>query len=205
MSETPDDPGAAPNALNIRGGMSLARRRLLRGGLGAAPVLMVSAPRSVMAGVSCNTASALATSFAPSGLVANVPQCSGRLPGYWSSCSLTVWPGTCLVSSSQTKKFDDIFGSTNGYGSSKRLVDVLAQSEAIPKDKLAKYIVAALLNVRKTLTPPVVMSEATVRAIWDACRGGGYYTPTAGIMWYADYSVPASSGGCVAWLKSTMS
>jgi len=144
----------------------------------------------------------MATSFAPSGLVANVPQCSGRLPSYWSSCSLTEWPGTCLLidknnlAKTKTIDFVDVFKS--GYQPKVSLLEALKFSDAsTAKDKLAKHVVAALLNVRKQLTPTVVMTETTVRNLWDACNGIGYYEPTAGIKWDA--------GTCVAWLKSTMS
>jgi hypothetical protein len=133
------------------------------------------------------------------------PVCSGHTPEYWSSCSLSYWPGSCLQNATSTKKFDDVFGSANGYGSSVRLRDVLSSSSGTDKDKLAKYAVAAFLNVRKGRTPTVIMSEGTVAEIWSKCSAGSYYEPTAGVFWYAGSSVPATSGGVVEWLKSTMS
>ena len=194
---------SAPRGL---GPASLVRRRLLHGGLSAAPVLMVSAPRSVMASDgACATGSAYAMStLAQSGVRASQPVCSGHSPEYWSGCSLSYWPGTCLHTATSTKKFDDLFGSANGYGSSVRLRDVVSLSSATDKDKLARYVVAALLNVRKGKTPAVVMTESTVMEIWAACSAGSYYEPTAGVFWYAGSSVPATSGGVVEWLKSTM-
>ena len=204
MSATPNDP-VSPSALKTGRANLLARRRLLRGGLSAAPVLMAAAPRSVMAGtVDCRTGSAF-TSVNPSGAAANTSQCLGHLPEYWGSCSLSYWPDSCKKNASQTLTFDEVFGSTNSFQGNPKLLDVLGFAESNPKSKLGKYVVASLLNVRKNLTPTVVMSEATVKAIWNACSSGGFYEPTAGVQWYSDYSVPAGSGGCVAWLKSTMS
>jgi len=203
----PQGSKAAGPGLGARGPASLARRRLLHGGLSAAPVLMVSAPRSVMAGdIACTTGSAYAmSSLAPSGARVSQPVCSGHVPEYWRSCSLSYWPGTCLQNTTSTKKFDEVFGTANGYGASVRLLDVLNSSSATDKDKLAKYVVAALLNVRKGKTPAVVMSESTVREIWTKCSAGSYYEPTAGVFWYSGTSMPTNSGGVVAWLKSTMS
>jgi hypothetical protein len=194
----------APEVTQPNGDASLTRRRLLRGSLSAAPVLMVSAPRSVLADTfACKTGSAF-TSLNPSGVIASTPQCSGHLPEYWTSCSLTYWPGTCLHNDNKTKLFNDVFGSANGYPNA-RLLDVLSLPNTNAKDKLAKYVVASLLNARKGLTPAEVLNETTVREIWAKCSAGSFYEPTAGIKWYAGMSEPASSGGCVAWLMSTMS
>lgn len=204
MNVKPNDPVSTPvdTTLEAKQAALIARRRLMRGGLGVAPVLLVSAPRSVMA-ATCKTASAT-TSLNPSGAIVGATPCNGKTPERWVGTSLTVWPGTCLVNTQQTMRFDDIFGSTNGYGNA-RLLDVLGFSAATGKDALAKYTVAALLNARAGFTSPSVLSETIVRNIWDACRGGGFYVPTATVRWHADYSVPAGSGGSTAWLKSTMS
>lgn len=205
MEKAPKNQRRAPEVMQLSSDASLTRRRLLRGGLSAAPVLMVSAPRSVMADTfGCRTGSAF-TSLNPSGVVASTAQCAGHLPEYWTSCSLTYWPATCLHNDNKTKLFNDVFGSANGYGQNTRLLDVLNSPGANAKDKLAKYVVAALLNARKGLTPAEVLNETTVREIWTKCSAGSFYEPTAGVKWYAGMSEPASSGGCVAWLMSTMS
>jgi hypothetical protein len=46
---------------------------------------------------------------------------------------------------------------------------------------LGRYIVAALLNARSGRTP--VLTETTVRNMWNDCINRGYYEPTAGIRW----------------------
>ena len=72
---------------------------------------------------------------------------------------------------------------------------VLKLPDARGRVALAKCVVAALLNARKGWTAPAVLSEATAKAIWSSCRTGSFFEPTAGVRWYADYSLPAGSRG----------
>jgi hypothetical protein len=46
---------------------------------------------------------------------------------------------------------------------------------------MGRYIVAALLNARAGLTP--VLSEATIRTVWNDTINRGYYEPAPGIKW----------------------
>ena len=189
---------------------SVARRRLLQGGLGLAPVLMTSAPRSVMAGGApgvCVPASSHAS------LNASRPDllftCSGRTPGYWKLDQwFGEWPAPYRpVAAGRNKPattFNEVFGAAGGYPSL-TLLDVLRlPGNDVGRDALARHIVAALLNAAKGLTPNNVLSVSTVKMVWSAFVTRGYYEPTAGIKWYADYAVPQGSGGITPWLKSTM-
>ena len=101
--------------------------------------------------------------------------------------------------------FKDVCGS--GYTDTTTLMNVLKIAVPTVKDRLAQYIVAALLNGRKSLTPSAVVNESTLKIMWtQAGAYSGFYEPTAGVKWYADYSKPkGAGGGCIAWLKSTMS
>jgi hypothetical protein len=181
-----------------------ARRRILRGGLGVAPVLMVSAPRSVMATtLNCVPASSFASINAsrPDQLFT----CSGRTPGYWKQSQwFGQWPAPYVASGATPTKFNDVFGAAGGYPG-KTLLQVLElQGNSTGRDALARHIVAALLNAAKGLTPSNVLSVTIVKSVWSAFVAAGYYVPTAGIKWYPDYSVPAGTGGITPWLKSTM-
>lgn len=212
MNDKPNEPMSAPvdGTPGAKQAATLARRRLLRGGLGVAPVLMISAPRSVMAGTSCTTASAFTSVSLNTSHAATMSTCTGRLPAYWQSTNpvKSYWDAGCLVKDSSgnatdtTVAFSTVFGS--GYAG-KTLMDVLVQPIASNNDELAKYVVAALLNARKGMTVGV-LDEATVKTIWTKCSAGGYFEPTAGIYWWTKTSnSTASPGGCIAWLKSTMS
>jgi hypothetical protein len=189
-------PEASPSAW-------LARRRLLRGGLGAAPVLLVSAPRSVMAGA-CTTASAFTSLSTHSGPVA-LSTCSGRGPDYWKNTSYqSQWPDSCIRNGANATLFGSIFGAGDEY-SGQSLIAILELSATTGKAGLARHVVAALLNARKvTMVPASVLSETTLKTVWSDFVAKGYYEPTAGIQWYPDSSSSGTAGGITQWLKSTM-
>lgn len=192
------------------------RRRLLRGGLGATPVLLTLAARPVAA-ARCVAASSFAS------LDASRPRetllCAGRLPDYWKQpLAFQEWPAPYVPSTQPVPGttysptadqaatlFDTVFGSTGGYPG-RTLLDVLELPEAeYGRDALARLVVAALLNAAKGYTPEEVLGVGTVRDAWRAYAWRGWYEPTAGIRWYADDSEPPHSGSLSQWLKSTMS
>jgi predicted acyltransferase len=181
-----------------------SRRRLLRGGLGAAPVLMTAFSKPVIAGgVNCAPASSFAS--LNTSLPGNVVLCMGHTPDFWvQPQQMSAWPSPYVPNGGQATLFDTVFGSSGGYPG-KTLRNVLSFASIAGRDALARYIVAALLNAAKGITPASVMSVGTVKTIWTAFCAVGYYEPTAGIRWYPDSSVPPGSGGLIVWLKTTMS
>jgi hypothetical protein len=197
---TPPETGSAP---------SLARRRLLRGGLGAAPVLMAAAPRSVMAGGTCMTGSAY-TSWSPSVAASRSPTmytCSGKTPESWLATPLASWPSSCVNVDTKAGTVTPIkFGarfSPRHYGDDPSLVQVLQKTSTAGIDCMAKHIVAAYLNAAQGLTPLVVVDPVRV---WSDFHGkGGFYEPTAGVRWGCDTGYPSGPGGITPWLRSTMS
>lgn len=60
-------------------------------------------------------------------------------------------------------------------------------------DQLGQYCVAALLNCRGGYTP--FLLESTVKEMYNACRTGGKFHPTAGVDW--------DTSKCIEYLKST--
>jgi hypothetical protein len=131
--------------------------------------------------------------------------CSGRSPGYWKQPQrFNQWPAPYLpVDKGPVKAttFDFVFGS--GYPGMTLLSVVEKGGNSMGRDALARHIVAALLNAAAGLTPGV-LNVQQVKAVWSEFIVKGYYVPTAGIKWYADYAVPAGTGGITPWLKSTM-
>jgi hypothetical protein len=177
---------------------SASRRKLLRAGAAAAPVVMTFVSRPVTAGI-CSTASTYASMNASRPSVTTYI-CGGCLPAYWAQDAIwPIWPAPHTTASS----FDGYFGTIGGYPG-KTLLDILRMPEGLGKDGLAPYIVAALLNAAsgKTLG---VLDAAAVKQIWlDVVSRKGYYAPSAGIKWYPDTSKPEGSGGIKVWLKTTM-
>jgi hypothetical protein len=156
--------------------VSPSRRRLLRGGLGAAPVLMTLASRPVGATV-CTTGSAFA-SLQPSGTL-QTTQCTGHSPSYWTACSS---PGTDWKPIKPQTKFSALFtpALSDSNVTLKKVVDA-----SLGYNVVARHCVAALLNASKSppLTPPSILSAAMVKAVWTSYATHGYYEPTAGIQW----------------------
>lgn len=211
---TPADPKPEPSLLLSE--RAEGRRRLLRGGLGATPVLLTLAARPVAA-ARCAAASSFTS------LDASRPRqsllCAGRPPGYWKQpLVFQEWPAPYVPSArpvpgtgyhpppgTVATPFDAVFGRTGGYPG-RTLLDVLELPEAeYGRDALARLVVAALLNAARGLTPAEVLGVGTVRDVWQAYARRGWYEPTAGVRWYADDSTPPDSGSLSQWLKSTMS
>ncbi len=172
-----------------RAGVALGRRRLLRGGLGAAPVLMTLASGSVSAGM-CTTCSAHG-SMHPSGKQASTA-CGGRSPTGWSNMQANGWPSTCQP----TSKFEDFFKPTLTQ-QHVRLQKVIAPGGGY--DVVACHCVAALLNASTSppLTPATILSASLAKSIWASYATNGYFEPTAGVRW--------NSGQIVDWIKTTYS
>lgn len=200
MSYLPNQPTPSPDSGTPESVHSaqIARRRLLRGGLSVAPVLMASAPRSVMAGG--RGACVPASSFAS--INASRPDqqftCSGRTPGYWKQPQwFGQWPApSCVPTGNNATKFDAVFGGFGGYPG-KTLLSVLElPGNSMGRDALARHIVAALLNAKSGKTPANVLSESRVKTVWSDFVRLGHFEPTAGIKWSAD--------SITQWLKSTM-
>jgi hypothetical protein len=186
----------------------LSRRLLLRGGAAVAPVVMAATPRSVMAG-SCTMASAFTSVMSVAAShQASMYTCAGHGPTYWRDCVVKdAWPMSCRSTTTAcgTMYFKDVCGG--GYSDTTTMMNVLKIAVPTVKDQLAQHIVAAFLNARKSLVPTNVVSEATLKSMWKSAGVfSGYYEPTAGVKWYANHSKPkGAGGGCIAWLKSTMS
>ena len=186
-------------------GGSIDRRRLLKGGLAAAPVLMTLASRPVLGcNTDCKTPSAFASINVQASYHGTAPQpCQGRTPGFWktTACFHNQWPNPyCPGSISGLwphQQATPFHGATTGFSGSvfhsKSMLDVLGLGGG-GTDAVGRHITAALLNAANGWTP--VLTEAQVRDIWNEYVATGHYEPTAGVKWGADQ--------IVAYLKSTM-
>ena len=184
-TESPSLGGVNPNA---------GRRRLLQGGLAAAPVLMTLVSRPVLAQVQTPSAFCSGNTSTPVGAALTS---SGQSPGYWKQPQhFGAWPppyypttGTGaghgqagfstagVAGGSQPTLFDSVF--TPHYPD-KTLLDVLELGGGPPND-VARHAVAVLLNVAAGWTP--VITVKTVKEIWSEYITKGYFEPTAGVHW----------------------
>jgi len=181
------------------------RRRLLRGGLGAAPVLLTLVSRPVLAGqwrvVGGGGGGGNGQCFTPSGFV-SIPTsqhgqpyyCSGRTPGYWkqsqhfSSWVAPFYPTTVSGPGGHSATLFKDWFTPSPYPPATTFLQVL-ELQGGPPDDVARHIVASVLNVAAGWVP--VLTVQVLKGIWGEYMntGGstiGYFQPTAGVKWYHD-------------------
>jgi hypothetical protein len=180
-----------------------SRRRLLQAGLGAAPAMLTVVSEPVRAYVTAATVPcASASALGSIGASANTRQtCSGLTPDSWNGKSVGTWPdGTFVVSrgAAVSELFGQIFspGVKAGGTSSPTLKDVVSSSSTTRNVVLAKYFVAAYLNFKQGYTPPQVVTDVKLQAMWPQALNGSY-APVAG-------GKPWSDNDLVNWFKQTM-
>ena len=183
------------DAVRTAEGPDRNRRRLVRGGLGAAPLLMTLVSRPVLGEVTCLSCSAHLSG--PTSHPHEQQVCSGGSPNYWSQ-NLNEWPSpyqattdaeasAALGSSSTlfatTANTATLFAATfspSPYPPETTYLAVLNMSG--PSNEVARHLVAAQLNVAKGWTP--VLDAGRIQEIWLEYTGKGYFEPTAGVKWY---------------------
>lgn len=183
MSHQGSGPDESGESHNVSENPGAARRRLLKGGLAGAPVLMTLISRPVL-GAQCLSPSAFG-----SGNVSHPNQgqpCLGVTPGYWKNHT-SDWPAAIPTA----MMFHPFFGG-NQY-SGQTMLQVLNDGGGPPND-VGRHIVAALLNAAKGWN--VAPDQTAVRNIWNEYAQSGYFEPTAGVHW--DHTQ------IVAYLTSTM-
>ena len=177
---------------------STGRRRLLRAGLGATPVLFTAAAKPVLGQTLCTAASAMGS--AGSAVMRTASICSGLTPSQWKERA-SQWPlPFCGTASGYTQTEATLYhcpvtGFAGRVFGQLTMLEVLDVGEGGVGPRAAgRYMVAALLNACSGRTP--VLTETSVRNMWNDLVTHGYYEPTAGVRWQALE--------VIAYLKTTM-
>lgn len=184
----PDDPTkAGGQSAPVEGVHSGERRRLLRGGLAAGPVIMTIASRPVLGQtLNCGSAQVQASLTAGTSLHAGCaidPYNTGFSPRTWFSTA--TWPYPYRNVQPKTA----FIGTATGLGgpqtpSPNTMYAVLkGNATGLADLTLAQDIVAALLNAAAGKTP--FLSTATVQQMWNSYANQTYYQVSPGIRWYA--------------------
>lgn len=163
-----------------------ARRRFTRAATGATGVLATLASQPGMAASVCTTPSG----YLSSGLVQShqpvpPPLCGGYSPGYWLKPYLHPWPAGITT----TQSFGSVFKCCPAAKtlSTLSMLDMCSPQHA-DYAQCGRHILAAYLNALSGAT--TVLTTTMVLKIWNEYQntGGGavgYYTPSAGVQWYA--------------------
>jgi hypothetical protein len=195
MADPTERPGT-PGTTGARTSPDPHRRRLIRSGLGAAPLLLTLVSRPVL-GQQC---------FTPSGFISmptsqhgETQVCLGRTPGYWKQEQhFEAWPPPYHAISLPAyggpiaTQFIQVF-APSPYPAETTFLQVLEMGDG-PLNSLARHIVASVLNVASGWV--TVLSVMRLQEMWSECVNTGYYEPTAGVKWTYDQMT--------AYLQSTM-
>lgn len=181
---------------------SEVRRRLLRGGVGATPVLMTLVSRPALGQQACTSMSGFVSM--PTSQHGQPKTCLGRTPGYWKQPQHfddwrpPFYPVTMTgPGGHKATKFSQFF-TPSPYPSATTCLQVLDMGGGPPND-VARHIVATALNIQRGWVP--VLTLAQIQGVWkDYMNTGGgtqgFFEPTAGVKWFHDEIVD--------YLKSTM-
>lgn len=183
-------------------GAGAARRRLLKGGAAATPVLLTLSSKTAMATGNCTAASAFASLNASRPDV--LKSCTGKYPSWWKSCHVSYWP----TAYPQNKLWRDCgLNTSSAFSSGSTLLQVVNFTETSGHKYVAAHIAAALLNAKCGWTPGDVLGEARVKTLWNEFCSQNFVVPTAGVKWYDVHPtvvVGASPGGVVGYIRTTM-
>lgn len=157
------------------------RRRFSRAGLAATGVILtLNSQPGMAANLVCRSPSGHLSGPMKSNLPIIPDTCSGRSPGYWKNYEKHIWPIDRMT------PFKDLFPSTLTAYTSSSLYAMLTSKE--DKHNLGMHLVAAYLNALMGWSP--FLPATMVQNMWNewVLTGAGtmgYYTPTAGVKWYA--------------------
>jgi hypothetical protein len=172
-----------------------ARRRLLKAGVAAAPVIATLVSRPVLGGPkpAASAGPSLGASFAGVKSAS-----SGRSPAQWADDAAT-WPEPYRAASpSDVAVATPYHGPATGLEGTAFANSTMLAVLQLPDDggvqTLGRYIGAALLNARMGLTP--ALSESMVRDMWNQYALRGHFVPVDGVRWDA--------GDIVTYIRSSI-
>ena len=185
MPEPTDKPSSTEPPPSASGDPRVSRRRLLQGALASAPVLMTLVSRPVLAQSTCTTPSGFVSANASHPGAAH---CSGNGPKYWYDHQ-SAWPHDYNPHGKHFKHYFDPDLSGNP-----KLTEVL--NPAGGYNDVARYLVAALLNIGPPVLTPVLLYPYPLKHIWSEFAASGHFSPSSGASWDASE--------IVNYLQSTM-
>ncbi|THF65898.1 hypothetical protein E6C76_10195 [Pseudothauera nasutitermitis] len=191
-SETPRTNAPEPSGV---------RRRLLRGGLSSAPLLVTLASRPVLAQTCFSPSETLSGTM--SHKAGDLPVCNGRSPGMWKTLGqgksnpklpgggAGQWPipaNTPFHSVFRRGNFANFVKvQRNGTTTDLTMLEVMELRRGQDPSKIGFHFIGAYLNILTGLIDPRAMTAARLSTLWSEWVTKGYYTPYAGARpWYAE-------------------
>lgn len=183
---------AVPESVTgVAGETGVARRRLVRAGLAAAPVMLALKSNSALATDICIKPSAFSSLRA-----ANYALSKGRMPGIYACFSHGYWKNNAhpapyttesksfFLSPAPTGTGNVTAGFTrnvNNFYTGKTLHDVLWAEGDSNDEALARHCVASFLTAVANSDNNVILTQAECRTIWNS---NGVWSPLgSGVTW----------------------
>ncbi len=189
------------------------RRRFLGAGAVATPALLTLVSQPAL-GTTCFSPSRALSQNTSVSQQGNIGNCTGISPGNYKTqtnpCQPSSnWPASPMPTTAFHPFFAGslfIVGKKTGGTRSLTLFEVLnlpsvpVDVTSVPTDpsKLAFHIIGAYLNVVNGYVPSNVLSTTGVATIWSEWSTVNYYSPVAGVNWYAPDIVAYLSNFAIA-------
>ncbi len=186
-------PPSAPQASSVD---DVARRRLMRAGLSAAPVVLALKSQSVLAGGDvCIKPSAFSSLKAANMKLSRIPNqgwtCYSH--GYWKNHThpdpyQTLDKSFFLLPARTSPQISAGFSwNPGGWYTNKTLIEILNEGGSANSVNLARHVVGTFLTAVSLAddTTKVLLTTSQCRQIWDS---QGTWSPVAGATWtFADW------------------
>lgn len=164
------------------------RRRFAGAGVKASGVILTLVSTPGMACVCKSPSGSLSGNLQASNHSTQTVLCNGVSPGYWKNYTQHPWPPGIRPVATKWRPattFASVFpyGGTTLYQTG-TLLDVLNNNDPNQdKYNLGFHLVAAYLNVVSNRIN--FFTVAVLKGIWHDLYTYGYYSPAAGVKWYA--------------------
>jgi hypothetical protein len=183
--ETPNSQGSEP--VDRFGKVLPSRRRLLTGGLAAAPLLASIESRNALAAVALTPSGNLSGNVS-TGAQAGVG--TGSSPAFWDGAADVVWPGGLTT---MNTPFHPLFASgavaNFGQDNLKKVVGYPSTSSPSEAQVLGAYFVAAYLNISNGLVSIPGFDQPglinLLKGIWADYAANGAYKVNTTVSWNA--------------------
>lgn len=188
------------------------RRRLLKGGIAATPVVAILKSRHVLASTSgplqCRAVSAY---LSGSSHLSHHPEgeaCLGRTPGYWGTHP-NDWPsgfstgkctetggGTCQAWADDGVKMKSVWPSAGSSYANATMMQVIWRGGNSDPQQAGAHLVAAALNNKTGKVSEAILPWGRIVAMGNAILAGQQYQAAPGVWW--------NGSELVAFLQQTM-
>ena len=193
MATNPESEQVRAASDDASGAQLLAsRRRLLRGSVGVAPVVLSLNSGRVMGLTNPAGQCASASAFGSMNVSRprNTVPCSGLSPGYWKQYTIKPWPPGCYpvrIAQNAATKFSGTFTPIGpSMTTNTTFLEVIDEPAQAFSTALARAVVAAILNGKSDRVPLSLLPISQIQAMWTATVNGGRYSvPNSTISWNA--------------------